>query len=250
MQVITSRHGRRIRPAAFASVLGGGLVGATLIVTGIALAWLVFGTPVLRTFQAPLRASAGQTAIGVVAWIIALVLPAACVVVGLVRLDTTTKALAGLRPRRSLLTNYRRKLGNDYLVATDVELPDGRAVPEIVIGPHGVAVLEVAPPVHLTRYTEDRWEVHLDKGWAPMENPLERASRDADRVRRWLASDDRDFLVKVYTALITTDMALQRTPTCAVITRNQAADWVTSLPAQRSLTAGRLEQVIAQVTGG
>src|SRR5664279_6017082 len=128
MQVITSSR-RRVRPVAFVSVLGSGLVGATLIVSGFALGWLVFGTPVLRTFQAPLRASAGQTAVGVGAWIVALILPAACVIVGLIRLDATTKALAGLRPRRSLLDKHRRQLGNDYLVATDVELPDGRSVP-------------------------------------------------------------------------------------------------------------------------
>ena len=250
MQVITSRHGRRIRPVAFVSVLGSGLVGATLLVSGFALGWLVFGTPVLRTFQAPLRATAGQTAVGVGAWIVALVLPAACVVVGLLRLDATTKALAGLRPRRSLLDKHRRALGNDYLVATDVELPDGRSVPELVIGPHGIAVLEVAPPARFTRHTEGRWEIHLDNGrWTPMESPLDRVSRDVDRVRRWLAEDERDFLVKVYGALITSEAGLARTPNCAVITSAQAADWVTSLPAQRTLTNGRLEQVIAHVTG-
>jgi hypothetical protein len=249
MQVLPSRRGRRIQPAAFASVVGSGLVGATLIVTGIALAWLVFGTPVLGTFQAPLRASAGQTALGVVAWIIALVLPAACLVVGLLRLDTTTKALAGLRPRRSLL-HKARQLGNDYLVATDVELPDGRTVPELVIGPYGVVVLEVAPPPQFTRHSESRWEIRLDNGrWVPLENPLERVSRDADRVRRWLGEDDRDFLVKVYAALITTESDLPRTPNCAVITREQAAGWVALLPAQRSLTADRLEHVVAQITG-
>src|SRR5260221_274770 len=88
----------------------------------------------------------GQTVVGVAAWIAALVLPAACVIVGILRLDMTTKALAGLKPRTPLLAKYRKVLGNEYHVATDVELPDGRSVPEIVIGPHGVAVLEVAPP--------------------------------------------------------------------------------------------------------
>ena len=249
MQVLTSRRARRITPAAFASVLGSGVVGATLIVTGVALAWLVFATPVLRTFQAPLRATAGQTAVGVVAWIVALVLPAACFVVGLVRLDSTTKALAGLRARRPLLAKYRHQLGNEYFVATDIELPDGRTVPEIVIGPHGVAVIEVAPPKHLTRQLQGRWEVHLDSGWTPMENPLERVSRDADRVRRWFEADDRDYIVKVYAALIVTDTELPRTANCAVITRQQAATWVTSLPAQRSLSPTRLEQIVALITG-
>lgn len=249
MQVLTSRRARRVRPSAVASVLGSGVVGATLIVTGIALAWLVFATPVLTSFQAPLRATAGQTAVGVFAWVVALILPAACLVVGLVRLDSTSKALAGLRARRPLLAKYRHQLGNEYFVATDVELPDGRTVPEIVIGPHGVAVLEVAPPEHVTRQVQGRWEVHLDSGWTPMENPLERVSRDADRVRRWFEADDREYLVKVYAALIVTDTSLPRTGNCAVITRQQAAGWLTALPAQRSLSATRLEQIVALVTG-
>src|SRR5882672_8996857 len=49
MQVISPRR-RRIRPAVIAPVLGSGLVGATLIVTGLVLGWLVLATPVLRSF--------------------------------------------------------------------------------------------------------------------------------------------------------------------------------------------------------
>jgi hypothetical protein len=250
MQVITSRRGRRVRPAVFASVLGSGVVGATLIVTGVVLGWLVFATPVLQTFQAPLRATTSQTVVSIAAWIIALVLPVACVIVGCLRIDMTTKTMAGLRPRKPLLANDRKLLGNDYRVATDVMLPDGRSVPELVIGPHGVALLEIAPPARYTRHTDGRWEILLDTGrWTPLESPIERVSRDADRIRRWLTTDDRDFLVKVYGALVTTETDLPRTPNCAVITREQAAEWVASLPPQRSLTSGRLEAVVAQITG-
>ena len=250
MQVISSRRGRRVRPAVFASVLGSGVVGATLIVTGVVLGWLVFATPLLQTFQAPLRATTSQTVISIAAWIIALVLPVACLIVGFLRIDMTTKTMAGLRPRRPLLANDRKLLGNDYRVAVDVMLPDGRAVPELVFGPHGVALLEVAPPVRYTRHTEGRWEILLDKGrWTPLESPIERVSRDADRIRRWLTTDDRDFLVKVYGALVTPETDLPRTPNCAIITREQAAEWIASLPPQRSLTPGRLEAVVAQITG-
>jgi hypothetical protein len=250
MQVVTPRSARRIRPAAMAAVLGDGLVGATLIVTGFTLAFLCFLTPVVRSVQATVRDSTGQLSVAIVAWVIALALPVACLVVGLVRLDSTSKALARFRPRRPLLERFQDRLGDDYFAAADVELPDGRLVPEIVIGPYGVAVLEEAPPPEATRHRAGRWEVRLDESrWAPMENPLERVGRDADRVRRWLAADDRDFVVKVYAALVASEPDLARTPACAVITREQAPAWLTSLPAQRSLSAGRLERVVAQIVG-
>ena len=38
--------------------------------------------------------------------------------------------------------------------------------------------------------------------WVPIENPLDRATRDAERVRRWLATDDRDFVIKALNAQI------------------------------------------------
>ncbi len=77
-----------------------------------------------------------------------------------------------------------------------------------------------------------------------MESPLDRAARDAERVRRWFAHDDQDFLVKVYAAVIAPDTTLPRTPSCAVITKTQIAAWLASLPPQRSLTESRRARLI------
>ena len=51
-----------------------------------------------------------------------------------------------------------------------------------------------------------RWELRDDRGrWVPIEAPVDRASRDAERVRGWLGGEDRDFVVRVYAAIVTDD---------------------------------------------
>ena len=71
-------------------------------------------------------------------------------------------------------------------------------------------------------------------------------SRDAERVRRWLTDDD-DFLVKVYSAVVGPDPTVARTPHCAVLAPDQLAAWISALPAQRSLTPGRHQRVLDTV---
>ena len=72
-----------------------------------------------------------------------------------------------------------------------------------------------------------------------MDNPLEQANRDADRVRRWFTIADLDFVVRVYAAVIVGDGSIPRSPTCAVVTPDQLPAWIGALPSQRSLTLAR-----------
>ena len=89
---------------------------------------------------------------------------------------------------------------------------------ELVIGPFGAAVIRELPPAAVTRVRGDNWQVRDGReGWIALENPLERATRDAERVRHWLTEDD-DFLVKVYSAVVGPDPTIARTPDCAVLT--------------------------------
>ena len=80
--------------------------------------------------------------------------------------------------------------------------------------------------------------------WIPIEAPLDRAARDAERVRGWLATDDRDFLVRVYAAVVTDDERVERTPTCAVVRPGDLAAWLEALPGQRGLTPDRRERLV------
>ena len=102
-----------------------------------------------------------------------------------------------------------------------------------------------APLRHAGAY----WEGRSGQGWIRIESPLDRASRDAERVRRWLAEDDRDYLVRVYAAVIAEDPTIARTPACAVISDAQLEPWLRSLPVQRSLSQARRNQLVARLVG-
>jgi hypothetical protein len=58
-------------------------------------------------------------------------------------------------------------------------------------------------------------------------------------VRRWLAHEDHDHVVRVYAAVVAPSTTLTRTPECAVVTPDQLGGWIAALPPQRSLNADR-----------
>lgn len=246
MQVITPRSDRR-GPTTLALVLGT-LVGATLLIGGFVVAWLVFGTSFITRFTPTGRPETSQMVAGMLAWTVALIAPAAFILAGFARIVAVFDAVSAARPRKTAVSRLAEALGEDLVVASRLRLPDGRVVPELVVGPFGAAVIEELPPPTATRHKGGAWEVRMANGkWSPMENPLERAARDAERVRRWFAHDDQDFLVKTYAAVLAPDTTLPRTPGCAVITRDQIAAWLASLPAQRSLTPSRRERLVEQI---
>jgi hypothetical protein len=91
------------------------------------------------------------------------------------------------------------------------------------------------------------WEIRTAHGWTPTEHPLERAARDADRVRYWLNDGDLDFVARVHAALVTSDPSVRRSAGCAVITTEQIPAWIDALPRQRSLSDGRRQRLLALV---
>ena len=244
MQVISPRvpgYDRR-------TLVIGTLVGAVLLVGGLCIAWLAFATPFIQAFTPVGRPATSQVIAGMLAWAFALIAPATFIIVGVARIVTVVDSVSSARPKPTPATKLAKVLGEDYVVASRVRLPDGRIVPEMIIGPFGVAVLEELPPLNVTRHHGPQWEVRTREGrWIPITNPLDKASRDADRVRRWIGGDEQDFVVKVYAAVIAPDTSLQRTATCAVITMDQIQPWLASLPAQRSLNETRRERLVTMV---
>lgn len=232
------------QPIGRSDVIRGLLVGGALFVGAIVLGFLIFGTPFLSQFTPSGRPAPVEILAGIAAWSFALTAPAGFGLVGAVRLATVLDQ-ATTRPRVTPALRSAAAMGDDCAIATRVRLPDGRLIPELVIGPFGVAVIEELPPAAVSRHRGESWEARTADGhWVPIENPLDRASRDADRVRRWFAGGDQDFVVKVHAAVVAPDDAISRTPSCAVITVEQLPAWLASLPAQRSLTRDRREEIL------
>ena len=89
------------------------------------------------------------------------------------------------------------------------------------------------PSPKVTRVREGRWQLRTARGWIPLTDPLDMATRDAERVRRWIADDDSDFIVKVYSAVVGADPQVARTAGCAVLDAGPAGH-VDLRPARRS----------------
>jgi hypothetical protein len=169
-----------------------------------------------RSFTA-VRPSAELAVAGALAWTFALIAPAVFIIVGFAKLVDVIELTLIRRERPRPAAALVPSLPDDHVVATRVRLPDGRVHPELGVGPFGVAVVEELPPTASTRQANGRWELRLASGkWIPIENPLDRAARDAERVRRWLGHEDTDHIIKVYATVVTPRSELPRTPTCAV----------------------------------
>lgn len=246
VQVIaSSRAARPPLGAVFVSTA----VGSVLLLGGLFLAWVAFATPVITGLTATPnpRPGVAQLAFGGAIWAITLVAPPSFAIVGALRLGRVARALAA-KPADRAVSRAARMIGDDCTAASNVRLPDGRIVRDLVLGPFGFAVINELPPQRATRHTGDSWEIHRPDGrWTHLENPLERTSRDGERIRRWVASTERDFLVKVYSAVVTTDPTVERSPTCAVLTPEQIPAWLASLPAARALTLDRRAELIEEL---
>jgi hypothetical protein len=223
------------------------LVASLLLFVGALLAWVCLATPVIVSLVPSGRPTALQMGVGIVAWGFAIVVPAGFVIIGIARIAGTIEGLVDLRPR-TVTPRLARALGPDHLAATDLILPSGRRIHELVLGPFGIVVLGDVPPPAVSRHAGTQWEIRGHRGrWVPMEAPLDRAERDAERVRGWLTEDDRDFLVKVYAAIVTDDPRVERSPQCAVVRTRELGDWLAALPPQRGLTGDRRERIVALI---
>ena len=131
-----------------------------------------------------------------------------------------------------------------YSVAEGVRLPDRRVVPEVVVGPAGVLVVEELPPPAVSRHRGPYWEVRLAIGrWIPIENPVERAARDAARLKNWLRSEGEDLSPRMYAAVIADGHEVERTNEVAVLTRDQIPAFLAAMPPINHMTRERRARI-------
>jgi hypothetical protein len=228
------------------SLIVGATAGTILVVSGLTIEFAALATPYVDTI-AQGRPGDPSALGGVLLRWLAVALGAVFLGVGAARL---AELFSGLRS--AALSDARAGgtvSADGPVLALNVDIGDGRAIPKLVVGRFGAAVIRDLPPASTVRLEGAYWESLTGQGWIRIESPLDGASRDAERVRRWFAEDDRDYLVRVYAAVIAADPAIARTPTCAVITAAQLEPWLTSLPVQRSLSEARRNQLIDKLRG-
>jgi hypothetical protein len=232
-----------------AAAVAGTLGGIALLAGGMFLGWLAFATPIIGALTPnAIRPTLPQLAIGGTVWAIALTAPPLFAIVGAWRISRIVRALT-VRRGETTLVRAATHLGDDHFAATDVRLPDGRFIGNIVLGPFGLAVINEMPSPRVVRRTGTSWEGRGPGGrWIHIENPVERTARDAERMKRWFGSEERDYVLKVYAALVSTDPTLTRVAGCAIVTPDQLPGWLASLPPARSMTANRLDEIVEQIT--
>lgn len=233
------------------AVVGPAVVGAVWLGFAAAAAWLVFATPLLAGFLDLGGGGPTASVLGAAALAAALTAPAGFAIVGIARLSGALGHARGARWATPPVARRADLLPESCTVIPRIHLPDGRSIPDVVVGPHGVAFFERLPPAAATRRSGARWEARFADGtWRPIENPLERAGRDADRLRRHLEAQERDFAVRVQAAVLGDPQGVGRTDGCSVVAPDDVPAWLAALPAQRGLTSDRLahlRQVLADL---
>jgi hypothetical protein len=224
-------------------LLGGLLVGSLLVAAGLAADYLTIATPFVSSLVPGTASTGGSIGIGLGVGAFALIAGGALLIAGT---DRLARLVATSRGRSDWSGPAAQALATvtDVAVASRVAMSDGATIPELVIGPFGAAVVHVVPSSRLIRRGA-RWETRTSDGWVPMEDPLEAAARDADRVRRWVGLADLDFVVRVYAAVVVDDQTIQRSPFCATLTPEQIPSWIAALPPQRTLTVARRDRLVA-----
>lgn len=222
------------------SVLGETLVGTSLVLLGL---WFVY-LAVFRDLADSLtsvRASDGGLALIFLAWLAAIAAPMVLVLLGT---DRLARMIATLR--RSSWSHSRndpyRDLPASVVRVGRMALDDGRAAPSILIGGFGLVVVQESQAL------DPLYDVTRNGGrLASWDDPREHAGREAERVRRWIAQHDNDFVVRVYAVLVTPELQLPRTTSCSVVTADGLAGWLDALPRQRSFSTDRQARLAAML---
>lgn len=229
-------------------VAGRTVAGAGWLAVGLAAGWLVFATPLLVR---AVNINAGSTLapfLQAVAWAAAVTAPTCFILLGAIRLASAATHLRGRTRLFRPVHAMAGRLPAGMLTLATVRLPDGRAIPDVVLGPHGIAFFETLPAPATSRHVGSRWEARsVDGEWRPIENPLERAARDGDALRRYLESVDCGFVVRVYPVVTSRArpgaFEAELTGACSVVPLADVPGWLGSLRAQRSLSETRLQRI-------
>ena len=229
----------------FTTLVGGTLLGSLLVAAGLLAAYLTVATPLVSTLIPDASSGGSHVAIVLGAWSLALIACGAMLVAGTTRLAAIVTMLRNGARGGGPAARALASVSDQVDVVAGVVPRYGPAIPELLIGTFGAVVVHELPSASRVRQGRTGWESRANGVWQPMEDPLDTAIRDVERVRHWLSAADLDFVVRVYAALVVNDRTVQRSPACAVIGAAQIPAWIASLPRQRSLTEARRRRLRA-----
>ncbi|HEV8516644.1 MAG TPA: nuclease-related domain-containing protein [Candidatus Limnocylindrales bacterium] len=245
MQVIRARR-TGASTATYLALVGMLILGTGVLGVGLALAYVALTTPLVADLSNAGAGRLGRPLGGALVWALALLIPGTLVIIGLARVLGALErsmVIRGIRPRPA--SAVATHLSDDYTVVQGVTLPDQRVLPEVVVGPHGILLVEELPPARATRRHGPYWEVRLVSGrWRPIENPVDRAGRDAERLRNWIANEDGQFAPRTYAAVVTDGHSVERTSAVAVLTGEQLPAFLDSMPPARQMDAERRGRIV------
>ncbi len=222
------------------SVLGETLVGTSLVLLGMWFVYLALFRDLADSLTS-VRATDGGLALIFLAWLAAIAAPMVLVLLGTDRLARMVATIRRSGWSRSRSDPYR-DLPAGVVRVGRMALDDGRAAPSVLIGAFGLVVVQESQIVDgLIDAT------HNGGRLATWDDPRETASRETERVRRWIAQHDNDFVVRVYAVLVTPEPHLPRTTSCSVVTADGLAGWLDALPRQRSFSADRQARLAAML---
>ena len=123
------------------STVVGTLLGACFVAAGLSLGFLALQTPIVSGLIPGSRTDTLRVAMTFFVWALAMVAGASLVVAGTNRLAVAVASVRRRPQRRSPVVAALGSLPPDVVVATDVVPTEGRPIPELVVGPFGVAVI-------------------------------------------------------------------------------------------------------------
>jgi hypothetical protein len=252
VRAVRTRHDRSVKIIVAASPrlrprtpsLARALVGGSLLVAfGVGVIGVILATDVMRTVGQIGDSRVTQQLFGTATWGLAFLIPGLFIVLGLARIVRAVEARP--RPRRDRpAASQRGRISDEFMVAEAVRLPDGRTIPEVIVGPHGLTVVEELPPKHASREASHHWEVRDRTGrWSAVEHPLDRAARDVERLRRWLGAYMEDYTPRFTAVCIAEDDRVTRSSEVAVIRRSQLAEFLGAQPSLRQMTTDRRDRI-------
>ena len=230
-------------PRLFAAT-GPAIVGAAWLGIAGAVTWLVFATPLLAQPPGPRQGGPMAPVIGAAALAVALTAPAAFAILGIARLGGAATRARAARGSTTPVARRAAQLPEGCTVIPRIRLPDGRHIPDIVVGParrghlRGAAARRgdaahrrsVGSPLLRPDVASDREpapEGGARRGSAPpppwRAGARLRGAGAGGRARR--------------------RARLDRIDGCAVVALDDVPAWLAALPAQRGLSADRLARV-------